>query len=317
MLTGAKFDELSPDLQIALTKIFTDAPIRFSNQMIEDMARGYLSGLMPGSAKDAIETLRELHDQFLSLQGDFKSLEAVFAPLSNRQQPIPVGWLKMDEGYYLKLTSDSYSQIHVDIYVPSTIRMPQASLLFAPWKLIGLPAEGQRLAMAPKAKSRPPLSKEQQCNQVKAFRSQGCHGLGNADRARILEMADPKNFPSTQYAKPPASGALIEDETDCSHFTQEIYKRAGYDFPYAPTSMMDCLSTFEKFEPDSLPPGDLVLFNGHVGIWTKDGKVISATVGGPDEKSKDRTNPNFKTAVTIAEPKYFGSVVIGLKWSCP
>lgn len=52
---------------------------------------------------------------------------------------------------------------------------------------------------------------------------------------------------------------------DCSHLVHAIYKRAGFDYAYAPSS--DLYVGVESFQRVQQPqPGDLAVWRGHVGI---------------------------------------------------
>lgn len=104
----------------------------------------------------------------------------------------------------------------------------------------------------------------------------GCHPLTANDRGRILEEADPLNFPSTRYRRGPSSQKDIENETDCSRFVHEVYKRAGLPFGFQPTAHLGDASEFDILPEKQALPGDLMLFKGHVGIVDDNGKIISA-----------------------------------------
>lgn len=320
LLEGSRFDQLSVVNQRNLKRIFPDAATRFGNKIIEDLAKNYLTSMLPGSTQNVLSDVQDLREKFWQFQDDFKELERVFVPKSTRNRPIPVGWLKMDEGYFLKITSYSYSKAHVDIFVPKDLRSPQSlsKITFSPTAWIGLPEEGQRLALSTKAKVRGKIKTDNICKQLRRFKAKNCHVPTDNDREKIVEAADPKNFPQTRYASPPAKGAPIQQETDCSHFTQEIYRRAGLEFPYTPTSLMGCLSNFEEIAQENLQAGDLVLFKGHIGIMTKDGKVISATKGGERGYARRSiTDPLFKSSISIKNKDNFKEFSKGLRWRCP
>lgn len=104
----------------------------------------------------------------------------------------------------------------------------------------------------------------------------GCQPLSEEDRQRILEEADPENFPSTRYRRGPSSAKGIEKEADCSTFVHEVYKRAGLPYRFAPTAGMGNLREFDLLPEAEAKAGDMMLFRGHVGIVREDGKIISA-----------------------------------------
>lgn len=57
----------------------------------------------------------------------------------------------------------------------------------------------------------------------------------------------------------------MEKRRDCSHLVHAIYEKAGFSYPYAPSS--DLYRGAEDFERVSEPqPGDLVVWRGHAGI---------------------------------------------------
>jgi cell wall-associated NlpC family hydrolase len=74
------------------------------------------------------------------------------------------------------------------------------------------------------------------------------------------------------YARNPNEGI------DCSHFVHEVYQEAGLPYPYAETGKFEqkAGSYFEKVTTPA--EGDIVLYEGHMGIYTK-GQIISARSG--------------------------------------
>jgi cell wall-associated NlpC family hydrolase len=60
-------------------------------------------------------------------------------------------------------------------------------------------------------------------------------------------------------------------ETDCSHLVHAIYGQAGFSYPYASSS--ELYQGTDSFRRVSKPqPGDLVVWNGHVGIVVNPGR---------------------------------------------
>lgn len=102
-----------------------------------------------------------------------------------------------------------------------------------------------------------------------------CRPLSKDDRLRLLDLADPENFPRTRYRHGPRKP--VEKETDCSHFVHEIYRRAGFSFGFRSSRELKNAPEFELAPESEARPGDLMLFRGHVGIVDTDGKIISAT----------------------------------------
>lgn len=57
----------------------------------------------------------------------------------------------------------------------------------------------------------------------------------------------------------------FEDARDCSHLVHQIYKRAGFEYPYS--SSYDLYTGAEKFQRVRVPQvGDVIVWPGHVGI---------------------------------------------------
>jgi cell wall-associated NlpC family hydrolase len=57
----------------------------------------------------------------------------------------------------------------------------------------------------------------------------------------------------------------VRKRSDCSHLVHAIYEKAGFPYPYAPSS--DLFVGAEGFERVQHPqPGDLVVWHGHSGI---------------------------------------------------
>ncbi len=104
-----------------------------------------------------------------------------------------------------------------------------------------------------------------------------CRPLGKAERARLLAIADPENFPHTHYRKgSPNARRGIERETDCSHFVHEVYRRAGLPYAFRTTGELSNAREFDLLSENEAKPGDLMLFRGHVGIVDNQGRIISA-----------------------------------------
>jgi hypothetical protein len=321
LLSGLKFDELSEKNKSVLSLFYPDAEIRFGNQAIENMAKTIIDEFIPDNVRSQIDHLRDLKDDFLKYQDNYKELESIMAPVATRS-PIPLGWMKSEEGYYIKLTSESsYSKISVEIYVPDDLetkeqRSPQSfkKLVFSPWKYVALPGSGQRLAMSSKAIKHKGKKEKDPCKQIKAWKPKKCRELTTEDRDKIIKISNPENFPKTRYVSPPDATKPIEVETDCSHFTNEIYRRTGIDFPYVPTSLMRCLEYFKEVPMDEAKPGDLVLYKGHIGIYTGNNLVISATRT-RGNATKSVNHEKFQPSIKIYPVKIFGNGRF-VKWSC-
>jgi hypothetical protein len=320
LVSDAKFDELSIENQKNLLKIFPEAMIKFGNRRIENLAKDILRDMLPDEITNSIEEIKNIRERFLNLQSDYKALEKIMVQPSKKPEVLFNQWMKFKDGYFVKLTAFGYSTVHVDLYVPKDheIRSPQGiqEIVFSIKNLIGIPTKGQRIAISPKSKEK--KKPQDKCKQLSNYRVSNCHEMTNSDRKKILELADPKNFPTTRYGSPPDPSLPIEQETDCSHFVEEIYKRAGFNYPYTATGEIGCLGRVfnQKSEVDGLP-GDLVLYDGHIGILNKEGKVISATRGGRLRRStKDPGDPEFLPSITINDKDAFGKIKGVLKWNC-
>jgi hypothetical protein len=64
---------------------------------------------------------------------------------------------------------------------------------------------------------------------------------------------------------------------DCSHFVNKAYSTAGMPYPYSATKdfVKKSNKDFELIGTDlattSLEPGDVIVFNGHMGLWDPEG----------------------------------------------
>src|SRR5262249_41270763 len=57
----------------------------------------------------------------------------------------------------------------------------------------------------------------------------------------------------------------VHDKPDCSHLVHDVYGEAGLEYEYAPTG--DIFDGIDRFKRVKSPqPGDLVVWEGHVGI---------------------------------------------------
>ena len=82
------------------------------------------------------------------------------------------------------------------------------------------------------------------------------------------------------------------DQLDCSHFVHKAFAQAGMVYTYRNSASFasDPDDRFESvgFNLDAglLEPGDVIVFNGHMGIWDPDGCII---LGG-NEQCKNLKN---------------------------
>ena len=140
-----------------------------------------------------------------------------------------------------------------------------------------------------------------------------CKEMTEVVRAKLLENSRPENFPKLGYQSPPES----DKTTDCSHFVHSIFEKTGLTFEYQATGLFHCTRQFDEISRNELKAGDLVVYGGHVGIYTGNDEVLSATVGGPNKRSMlDPSNPQFLPTIKKLKMNSFGKPIKFLRWSC-
>lgn len=155
------------------------------------------------------------------------------------------------------------------------------------------------------------------CGQLGKWKPTICKELTDQDREQILLMADPNNFQQARFVSPPHSLKPIEEEVDCSHFTNEIYRRIGITYPFVTTKTQECLSNFKSIPKKKAKPGDLILFKSHMGILSTNGKIISSGRGGKHHYSKlSPDNDKFIPSVRELKIHNFGTAKKYLRWTC-
>lgn len=324
LLSGVRYDELTGEEQATALKFYPDAQIRFGNGMLEDMAGNIFHTMTPSVVSGVTQTVEDYKIQFFDLRNEYNELSKRFAPKPSRTTPILVGWMKMADGYFLKASSyEGHAQTRIDIYVPNNTRGPSAELgaiIFRPWQWIGLPAEGQRIALSTKTNQVATIAADKAiCKKIQSWHPKHCIQMSDAGRDALLKIADPISFPKTRYQSPPKFGSSIEEETDCSGFVNEVWRRAGYEYPYTATSLFRCLNNFQPIPIDQSRAGDVILYKGHIGIIDRSGLVISATRGGIEKRStRESGDKNFLSSISRLSKENAG---IGtwqiLRWSCP
>ncbi len=321
LLAGAHYDELNEEDKRNLDLFFDDGIRRFGSSTLNDIGASIFKSVVPNEIEETIEEFSSFKEQVLRYQDDFKKLESILAPKSNRSKPIPVGWMRMKEGYLLKVTSHGYNETRIDIYVPEegSNRKPQSKFLFKLSNLVALPSISQRLALSHKLNIPQRTNNDKNCRKLQNFRPKNCAEMNESIREKILSIASPSHFLKTRYKSPPDNSKQIETEADCSRFTQQIFERAGMYYPYANTPSFECLSVFKEIPREQGKPGDLVLYRGHIGILSKNGSVISATVGGVRHRSKlNSDDPEFLPSITELPIGLAGSGKPKvMQWSCP
>ena len=69
-------------------------------------------------------------------------------------------------------------------------------------------------------------------------------------------------------------GTSLTNGTDCSGFTQSVYRNFGYSIPRTSTSQRSCGRAVSYAEAQ---PGDLICYAGHVGIYIGGGMIVHAS----------------------------------------
>jgi cell wall-associated NlpC family hydrolase len=91
-------------------------------------------------------------------------------------------------------------------------------------------------------------------------------------------------------------GGNSREGIDCSHFVYNAYLDAGFSYEYLSTSTFPSSPHFEKVETPQA--GDVVLFNGHMGIYNPH----------PSEAGKTILNAGSK-GVGYGRPSWYGTIV--------
>lgn len=71
-------------------------------------------------------------------------------------------------------------------------------------------------------------------------------------------------------------GAAGPNAFDCSGFTQYVYKRAGISIPRSSGGQMSVGTAIDPTDMSKWQAGDLVVYNGHVAIYSGSGTLIHA-----------------------------------------
>ena len=68
-------------------------------------------------------------------------------------------------------------------------------------------------------------------------------------------------------------GTSLTNGADCSGFVQQIYKAYGYDLPRVAE---DQSQYGTKIPVEDAQPGDLILYEGHVGLYIGNDQIVNA-----------------------------------------
>lgn len=71
-----------------------------------------------------------------------------------------------------------------------------------------------------------------------------------------------------------AGGTSLTNGTDCSGFTQSVYKAYGYSIPRSSTSQR---TAGREVSYEDAEPGDIICYPGHVAIYIGNGKIVHAS----------------------------------------
>ena len=90
----------------------------------------------------------------------------------------------------------------------------------------------------------------------------------SAKREGVVSFAS--QFVGNPYAY---GGTSLTNGADCSGFVMSVYNSFGYSLPRTTWGME---SSGVAVSEDEILPGDLVLYDGHVGIYIGDGNIVHA-----------------------------------------
>jgi len=70
-----------------------------------------------------------------------------------------------------------------------------------------------------------------------------------------------------------AGGTSLTNGADCSGFTFRIYSDFGYSIPRTSYEQRSCGTGVDY---SSAQPGDLICYDGHIGIYIGNGQIVNA-----------------------------------------
>lgn len=122
--------------------------------------------------------------------------------------------------------------------------------------------EEQRIAQEEAARQAEEARKQQEAQEAAAIQAQA--GSGQA----VIDYAC--QFIGNPYVW---GGTSLTEGADCSGFVQSVYANFGISLPRT-TWDMESVGTPVSYE-EALP-GDIVLYDGHVGLYMGDGNIVNA-----------------------------------------
>lgn len=112
---------------------------------------------------------------------------------------------------------------------------------------------------------------------------------GNDMGAALVEYA--MQFLGNSYVY---GGTSLTNGTDCSGFTQSLYKNYGVDLPRGSTDQRSVGTKVEGLENAQL--GDIICYSGHVALYIGDGNIIHAST---PKKGIVTGGANYRTILSI------------------
>lgn len=105
--------------------------------------------------------------------------------------------------------------------------------------------------------------------------STGSTGSGTATATGINIVNYAKSFVGQRYVWGGTwNGELPYTGTDCSGFVQGVFRHHGINLTRTTTSQWADTSSYVLVNPSDIRPGDLVMYDGHVGILTGNGTEL-------------------------------------------
>lgn len=75
-------------------------------------------------------------------------------------------------------------------------------------------------------------------------------------------------------------GSSLTKGCDCSGFVMKVYEHFGYSLPHSSSAMRSCgkkVCDKKDFDVSKLQAGDVVCYDGHVGLYIGNGKIVNAS----------------------------------------